>query len=213
MTSRGRALLLYCGALSSLVYVAANVAGALRWPGYSSLSQTISELSAIDAPSRSVWVPLGIAYDALLIAFGAGVWAQARERRGLRATAAMLVAIGVIGVFWPPMHLRGRDATLTDTLHVVWASVTSVLTLLAIGLGARGMGPRFRGYSIATIAVLLAFGTLSFLQAPRLAANEPTPWLGLLERINVGSYLLWVAVLSCALVRELSTIEQRVGAT
>jgi len=53
-----RKALLSCGILSSLVYVAANVAGARRWREYSSVSQTVSELSAIGAPSRPVMVPL-----------------------------------------------------------------------------------------------------------------------------------------------------------
>ena len=35
----------------------------------------------------------------------------------------------------------------------------------------------------------------------RIAANLPTPWIGVWERINLGVFLLWVVVLalgSCA---------------
>jgi hypothetical protein len=49
--------------------------------------------------------------------------------------------------------------------------------------------------------VLLVSGSLTFLYAPRLAANLPTPGMGLVERIDVGSYLLWVAVLAVLLLR------------
>jgi len=42
--------------------------------GYSSTSQTISELFAIDAPSTSLVVPLFLTYSLLMIAFGVGVW-------------------------------------------------------------------------------------------------------------------------------------------
>ena len=194
--------LLVCGVLSSLVYVAANVLAAMRWEGYSSTSQTISELSAIGAPSRPVWVALGIVYDVLLLAFGVGVWRCAGRERRLRIAAGMLLAIGVLGAFWPPMHMRGAVPTLTDTLHVVFASVVSLLILLAIGFGATAAGRWFRTFSIATIALLVVFGALSFLYAPRIAANLPTPWLGLLERINLGGYLLWVAVLAIVLLRR-----------
>jgi hypothetical protein len=173
----------------------------MRWEGYNSASQAISELSAIDAPSRSVWVPFGIAYDILLVAFGAGVWQCAGRKRSLRVTAALLIAIGAIGPFWPPMHLRGSVPSLTDTLHVVWASATSLLILLAIAFGARAFGNYFRLYSAATFVVLVAFGTLTFRYAPALAANQPTPWLGLYERVDLGGYLLWVAVLAIVLLR------------
>jgi hypothetical protein len=196
-----RRALLGCGIASSVVYIAANVIASLVWPSYSSTSQTISELSAIDAPSRSTWLPLGLAYDVLLIGFGIGVWQCARTR-SLKITSAMLIAIGVLGTFWPPMHLRGSVATLTDTLHIAFAGVTSLLILLAVGFGAAAMGPRFRAYSIATIAVLLVSGVLTSFQAPGVAANAPTPWIGVYERIDVAAYLLWIAVLAVAIVRS-----------
>ena len=49
--------------------------------------------------------------------------------------------------------------------------------------------------------VLLAFGALTVLEAPRLQTNLPTPWIGLWERINISAFLLWVAVLATALLR------------
>jgi hypothetical protein len=33
-------------------------------------------------------------------------------------------------------------------------------------------------------------------------ANEPTPWIGVWERINIGVYMLWVVVLAIALLRD-----------
>ena len=43
-----------------------NVFVAMQWENYSSVSQTVSELSAIDAPTRPLWVPLGIVYTLLV---------------------------------------------------------------------------------------------------------------------------------------------------
>jgi hypothetical protein len=196
-----RKALFVCGILTSLLYVATLVLGPMRWEGYSSMSQTISELYAIDAPSRSLLLPIGIAYDVLLIAFGIGVWGAAGPKRGLRVTAAMLVVIGAIGLWWPPMHLRGAEKSLTDTLHIVWAGVVVVATLLAIGFAATAFGKWFRLYSIATIVILFVSGGLTGLYGPRIGANLPTPWAGLTERINLAGYLLWVIVLAIELLR------------
>src|SRR5213082_2883864 len=69
-----RRSLLVCGIMSSLLYVAMNVFEAMQWEGYSSASQTVSELSAIGAPTRPLWVLLGIAYTLLVTGFGWGVW-------------------------------------------------------------------------------------------------------------------------------------------
>lgn len=54
-----RRILAVCGILSSLLYAAMVAFVATRWEGYSSASQTISDLSAIRAPTRPLWVALG----------------------------------------------------------------------------------------------------------------------------------------------------------
>ena len=199
-----RKTLLVCGILSSLLYGA--MIGAIGFEGYSRLSHTPSDLTAIGAPTRSLWMLLGGVYTMLVTAFGWGCKAAGRDR-GLRLVGALLVAYGSLGLLWPfaPMHQRevlaAGGGTLSDTMHVVLGGVTVFLMFLAIGVGATAFGKRFRVYSIATIVVLLVFGGLTFLEAPRLQANLPTPWIGLWERINISVFLLWIAVLATALLR------------
>jgi hypothetical protein len=84
--------------------------------------------------------------------------------------------------------------------HKILTMVTVLLMLTAIGFGAAAFGKWFRFYSIATIVILLVFGALTGLDAPRIEANLPTPWVGVTERINIGVFLLWVLVLAVALV-------------
>ena len=60
---------------------------------------------------------------------------------------------------------------------------------------------RFRLYSLGTLLTALVFAGLSFLQAAKLAANEPAPWLGLIERVSIYAWMLWVAVLAISLLR------------
>ena len=80
--------------------------------------------------------------------------------------------------------------------------VLVLLILLFIGFGATAEGKWFQLYSIGTILTLLVFGALAGIQGPRIAANLPTPWLGITERINVYSAMLWVLVLAVVLLRE-----------
>ena len=202
-----RKILLACGVVSSVLYVAITVFVAMQWEGYSSASQTISELSAIGAPTRSLWVLPAAVYTALVIAFGWGIWKSAGRSRALHIVGGLMLAYGALGLIWPfaPMHLRealaAGGSTVSDTLHIVLASVTVVLMLLAIGFGAVAFGRRFRLYSIASLAILAACGALTFLDAPRIAANLPTPWIGVWERINLAVFLLWVVVLAIRLWR------------
>jgi len=206
-----RKVLLLCGILSSLLYVAMLVVIAMRWEGYSSASQTVSELSAIGAPTRALWVVPAAFYTVLVTAFGWGVWKSAGSIRVLRVVGESIAAYGALGLIWPfaPMHLRETLAagggTLSDTMHLVLASVTVVLMLLAIASGAAAFGRRFRLYSIASLLILAACGALTFMDAPGIAANLPTPWIGVWERINIGVFLLWVIALAVVLLRMRTT--------
>ncbi len=204
----GRKALLGCGILSSLLYVGANALGARRWRGYSLTSQTVSELSAIGAPSRALVIPLLTAHGALVIPFGLGVSECAGRKRALRVTGALLVGLGASDLPAPffPMHRREAlargERSRTDTVHVIFTSVNSLLILLAIGSGSTAFGTRFRRYSIATISVLVVTGGLTATQASRVEANLPTSWAGITERVSIGGYLLWQAVLAITLLRR-----------
>ena len=206
-----RKVSLICGVLSSLLYIAMNIFVAIQWEAYSSASQTVSELSAIGAPTRPQWVLLGFAYSLLITAFGWGVWASARQNRPLRVAGGVMVTYGVVSLAWPfaPMHLRGAEFTLTDSLHIVLAIVTVLLMLLDMGFGAAALGRRFRLYSIATMVILVVFGALTGVDSRRIAANLPTPWIGVWERINIGAYQHWVVVLAVTVLRTQELRDER----
>jgi hypothetical protein len=200
------AALLACGALSSLLYLAADVVGAISAPGYSVRSQAISEMSAIGAPTADLLAPMYTLYSVLFALFGAGVWYAAGERRGLRWSAAFIVGVAALGIGWAmfPMNLRGAERTFTDTMHLVLSGATVLLLAGAIASGAAAFGRNFRFYSVATIVMMLGFGALTAMDAPRLDAGLPTPWLGVNERISMAAWLVWIAVLSLKLLFERS---------
>jgi hypothetical protein len=196
-----RKVLLICGILSSLFYVGTDILGGMLWEGYSFTSQPISALAAIGSPVRTLTAPLFIVYAVLLLAFGFGVRGSAGRNRALRVTGALLIVIGLIGFMWTPfpMHLGEPVSSLANTIHSIFAGVQVLLILLAIGFGANAFGKMFRFYSIGTILTLLFAGIMGFWLA---AAGQPTQWFGVIERINVYVYLLWVLLLAIILLRE-----------
>ena len=200
-----RRVLLACGILASFLYAA--MIWLVRYEGYSPISQVPSELTAIGAPTQPLWARLGWIYTVLIAAFGIGVWKSAGGNRAVRLVGGLIMAHASLGLLWPfaPMHRRevlaADGGTPSDTLHQLLAAVTVFLMFLAIGCGATAFEKRFRLYSIATIVVLLVFGGLTFLEAPRLQMNLPTPWIGLWERINITVFLVWVVVLAAVLWR------------
>jgi hypothetical protein len=62
---RWRRVLLSCGVLASILYVAMTLFVGLLWDGHSVASNVPSELAAIGAPTRTLWNLLGVVYDDL----------------------------------------------------------------------------------------------------------------------------------------------------
>jgi len=203
-----RKILLGCGIVSSVLYVVSDVIGAMRYPGYSYADQEFSELTAQGSPVRPLMIALNeIPYTLLVSAFAVGVWISTRPKRAGRITGSMLLgyaAFGMVGGWFTPMNTREALAAgergLRNAMHVPITAVMSLFMLLAMGFGATLLGKRFRYYSYTTIAILIVFGVLTSLQAGKMVADEPTPLMGLTERINIYATMLWVTVLAIGLL-------------
>jgi uncharacterized membrane protein len=203
-----RALLLYCGPLSVILYTAMNLFIPAGYPGYDSVDLTISELSAIGAPTRTVWVVLGFVYTLLVIGFAIGVLHSATGNHKLRITGWLLLVYGISGFLWPffPMHAReviaaGGD-TITDTLHISLGVVSVMLMTVMICFGALSFDNKFRSLSFVILALMLFFGTLTGIGSPGINAGTPTPWLGLWERLSLGAFLVWMVMLYVKLIQK-----------
>jgi hypothetical protein len=209
-----RKILLACGVLASLLYVAADLAAAITHPEYHSFTaRVVSELMARGAPTERVVDPFFLLHGLFAIAFGAGVWLSAADSRRLRVSASSLLAVGALDLPGPwlfEMEMRGTGSWSSDGPHIVLTGVLVALIMLAIGFAAFAAGPRFRAYSLGTLAVLAVFGALTGVQSDRITTGEPTPWIGLTERINIGAYLLWQAVLAVALLTDRLELKKRV---
>ena len=204
-----RKILVGCGIASSVLYVASDILVSWWDPNYSYRDQSFSELLAPGSPTRPlVLVLLAIPYGVLVTAFGVGVWASASRRRAGRITGALLVGYAltgaVTGVFLsaPTREtLQAGKETWRNILHLPGTAVSVLSILLAIGFGSTLLGRRFRYFSYATILAIVVFGVLTSLQIGQMAANQPTPWMGIEERGNVYLTMLWVAVLAIGLLR------------
>lgn len=201
-----QSVLLLCGVISSALYVVTDIAGGLSYPGYSFTSQAVSELMAIGAPSESLVDPLFLLYNALVIAFGVGVVRAAGSRsRALGLTGALLIGYGVVGLTGPTlfeMHQRGTSGVRGDVPHIVVTGVIVLFTLIAIAVAAFAFGRGFRLYSFATLLTMIAGGIISAPYGARLAAGEATPGFGIIERVDIYTSLLWIAVFSITLLRR-----------
>lgn len=203
-----RQALLVCGMLYAVLYPVVNDAiAATFYGGYSRMSQAVSELSATGAPSRPFLTAVGPIFSLLQIGFGLGMWQSAHGKRAIRIAGAVLVGHGVMSLLWIFAPMSSREviaagaATSADSMHLVLAAGTGLFVAAYVAAFAIAFGWLFRVYSVLTLATALVFGRLS-AQVDHLEAAEPTPYMGLLERIGMGAWLLWLAVAAVVLLRR-----------
>jgi hypothetical protein len=205
-----RNTLLGLGILSSCWYLAINIFVPLYADDYQVASFTVSELSAVDSSTRILWVLLVLPYPLLFAAFGWGVLYSAAGNRKLMITGTLILAYSIFNFYWPPMHQReviaSGGGSLTDTLHIAWASITILLMLAIMGFGATTAGRLFRLYTLVTFVIFIVCGILIAVETPGIDHGTPTPWLGIWERINIAAFMGWIVMF--AIVLRQTTITQ-----
>lgn len=207
--SRLARALLGCGIGYSLLYVVQNdVIAARRYSGYSRRSQAVSELSAIGSPARpflTATVPLSAA---LMIAFGIGVSKSAEGKGALRVAGRLLAGGGLMSFAWLPFPMSPREeiakgaGAANDIGHLVLSGASLALMLSQFAAGAAALGKKFRVYSFLSGVTVVGFGALTGVESQKMNRGEPTPWLGVVERIMLGAWLSWMSALAVILQRD-----------
>jgi hypothetical protein len=203
-----RQLLLAAGIISALLYALTDFVGGRAFPGYSFASRGISELMAVGAPSEGIVDPLFLAYGAFVVLFAVGLLMEASTaNRPLRVVGVLLLLYALCGLTGPTLFeipQRGSGEFSDAIPHVVLTASLVFLSLAAILVGAFALDHRFRAFSFAMFALSIAGGALAATFGDELARNQPTPGLGIFERVGVYASLAWMAVLAIALLRRSS---------
>jgi hypothetical protein len=99
-----------------------------------------------------------------------------------------------------PLWVLLGEASLMAHIGLVLIGIGTWLA--AMGFGAAAFGRRFRIYTLVTLAVVLIFNGLALSYVPAVSAGQPTPFIGLYERIAFTAYFLWQSVLAVILWRR-----------
>jgi hypothetical protein len=200
--------LLLLGVAAAALYAVIVDVGASLTPGYSHVAQPVSSLYQSGAP-LGLPIAVGFAiYNLLVAGFGVGVVDVAaagsvRRRVGMAAGGAIVlvaVAGAVDDVF--PQDPVGTAITTSGSIHIAFAGIASLLTVLAMGLAARWLLAErdlrpLALYSIVSLVVILAFGPIT-----AVATASGSPVMGLLERLTIFTFTLWMAFVSVVLARR-----------
>ena len=190
------------GVISFLSYLAAVVFSPLASPGYDWMAQAVSDLSAENAPSRTLWNQLSALYGScgIVCVTLVCVFIQKKLTRLLRVGIYLFAAmswLSQIGYKMFPLTDSGNAGTLQDIMHiyVVTAGVVllSIVSLAVIIVGGFRSGKHRPLAVCALIALLMMF-------AGAIGTNVvPKAYFGIVERFSVFAATGFTAVLGIEL--------------
>jgi hypothetical protein len=203
-------LLLACGTVAPALALVTDLVACARWSEYRPINQSLSQLSAIGAPTRQLVTGLDLARDGLLAAFAAGVGKSARGDRALGAAGGLLLANAATEAFataFVPRDFSQPTWSARNTANTLVMGASVACSLGAMGMGARALPGWFRRFSAGVPLSYLALAVLGVLLPARRAAAPPatgeaSATTGAQERTMAYSFQLWVAVLAVTLARR-----------
>jgi hypothetical protein len=187
--------LLFLGVIAPILFIATDLLAGAFFGNYNFVNQSISELSAVGAPTRAFVVSLNFVYNVFLIIFSLSVWGSSVHSRSLSVLIGSLIGnalFAVLGSFFPINPGKNMSAP-SNTMNVAIMGISFILLLLAILFGAIAYKNWFRLYSLGTL--------FAFLVLTVFGLSQSTPHVGAQERTISYGCLLWVAVLAVVNIR------------
>lgn len=212
--SRASTLIGLSAAAAVVIYVAATVLGGLLDPGYSHMSMHVSELTSSHAPNRALLAALYTGYNIALGGMALGLLRSVKWSRSLPIASWSLLAtagVGVLLVSVFPQDSYGYPSTTPGAMHIVLAGVAALLFVVAIVTMARAFR-RDPGWTpLAPISTVAAVAVLVTGLAGAIGAATASGYMGLLQRLNLGTIMAWLSAVAWHALRPWATSRQATG--
>ena len=175
------------GILSFLSYTAAVVFAPLAYPGYNPLAQAVSDLSAANAPSLTLWNQLSALYNVceVVCVTIVCIGIQGQKTKLLRSGIylfAVMEWISAVGYRMFPLSDSGYAGEFQDVMHMVVTALVVLLSIVSLVLiiiaGARSRECRSYGICAATALCMMLVGALGM-------KIVPADHFGVVERFSV----------------------------
>lgn len=194
-------ILSLCGVISPTLFVFITILGGALRPGYSHISDTVSELFSPGSPNKLLLDILHTTTAVLTVFFGVGVLQLVRGSEHAELTgmigAGMISTMGVVNVATAtifPQDAWGSPPTFQGEMHKILAGVLAILSILStlligIWLNRTDLFPGFGTYSFITVGVIVLSGGFALTKLG-------SPIMGLTERITILAGLQWTLILA-----------------
>lgn len=175
------------GVVSLLSYTAAVVFSPLAYPDYNFMAQAVSDLSAANAPSLSLWNRLSAFYNVceVVCATVVCVGIQGQKTKLLRTGIylfAVMEWISAVGYRMFPLSNSGYAGEFQDVMHMVVTALVVLLSIVSliviIVAGAKDKRCRSYGICAAVALAMMLVGAMGM-------KIVPAEYFGIVERFSV----------------------------
>ena len=175
------------GVVSFLSYTAAVVFAPLAYPGYSWMTQAVSDLSAANAPSLALWNQLSALYNAceVVCVTVVCIGIQGQKTKPLRSGVYLFAAmewVSAVGYRMFPLSDSGYAGAFQDVMHMVVTALVVLLSIVSltviIAAGVQNRGCRSYGICAAGALVMMLVGAVGM-------KIVPAEYFGVVERFSV----------------------------
>ena len=192
------------GIIAPLFYIIPTIVGGLLRPGYSHLSNSVSDLLVSGAPNKIYLVIPFTFYPILLSIFGFGLFAVLKSKplplnspTGLIGFILIGASVGILGILTMtifPQDAHGTPMTTPGLMHLILVgiqAISAIAAILLIGLWFKSNGlTGYCIYSIISLIALIITGIISMI-----GVTQGSQFIGLFERLNVGVIMQWLIVI------------------
>ena len=192
------------GVVALISYIAAVIFAPSAYPDYDWMSQAISDLSAVNAPSKDLWNQLASLYEAgsIVLITLVCVFIQDKLNKTLRIGIylfGIMSWFSNIGYGMFPLSDSGNAGTFSDIMHiyvvtviVITLSIISLITIIKGGIKSED----YRSLSLWALVslIMMIIGAVGTMVVPK-------DYFGLVERISVLSVPIFNTVLGVYLYK------------
>ncbi|MCL2808136.1 MAG: DUF998 domain-containing protein [Coriobacteriia bacterium] len=186
------------GVIGLLFYLLHDTIGAMHYPDYNWMSQAVSDLTAVNAPSFAIASGLSSLYHlfSCLCCVLVCIVVQGKANRILRLGVYLFTAmsfVSAIGYSLFPLSESGFAGSFQDIMHLYVVTtlvvVLSIASLVLITVGGLRKQTNKSLAIISLLALLVMFiGTIG-------AGAMPLDYFGIAERFSVYSAVIFTAIL------------------
>lgn len=197
----------FFGLAAPFIFIFTVILGGALRPGYSHVTDMMSELFSPGSPNRLMLSGLYTLFGVALSVFGYGllrfVQAVGRSRRIGQSGAAAFIAVGVLSILSAtlfPQDPWGSTPTFRGQLHIALHGIISIFSLIYMvlfGLWFRraGFARTFFLYSMVTVVV-------AAIAAGWFMASYAGPLMGLAERVAALVGFQWTIMLAITVLQS-----------